>query len=72
MTHGTQYHPRKQFDVTGQTFITSSFTRQSDTDWCVGVACEDAQCSSIADSKTQLFALDFPHSEFLAFLSVSK
>lgn len=72
MTSGTQYRPRKQFDVAGRTFTTSTRTQQKETDWCVGVSCEDDTCSSIADSKTQQFALDFPHGEFLAFLSVSK
>lgn len=60
----------KKFEVEGRTFTTSTYTKQTDTDWCVGV---DTPCTchvGVADSKTRELALDFPNREFTAFAAL--
>lgn len=59
--------PRKQFEVAGRTLQTSSYTKQTDTDWCVGLGIE-AESTAVGDSKTRQLALDFAHGEVLALL----
>lgn len=59
--------PRKQFEAQGRTLQTSSYTQQTDTDWCVGLGVE-AESTAVGDSKTRQFALEFGHGEVLALL----
>lgn len=64
--------PRKQFEVEGMTLTTSSYTKQSQTDWCVGVGSTCDCHQMIGDSKTRQLALSFNNTEFLALLASAK
>lgn len=64
--------PRKDFEVEGLTLTTSSYTKHTDTDWCVGVGSECLCHTAIGDSKTRELALSFRNSEFLSVLATIK
>lgn len=62
----------KQFKVDERTFVTSTYTQQKETDWCVGVGSTCDCHVGIADSKTREIFLDFPNGEFTAFTKLFK
>lgn len=64
--------PRKQFEVEGLTLTTSSYTENTQTDWCVGVGEDCDHHRVIGDSKTRTFGLRVSNGEFLAALASAK
>lgn len=64
--------PRKDFQVDGLTLTTSSYTKQKETDWCVGVGSACSCHRVVGDSKTREVGLSFSNSEFLALLTAAR
>lgn len=64
--------PRKEFEVAGLILRTSSYTKQTQTDWCVGVGDLGNGKQVIGDSKTRTLGLSVGNGEFAALLAAAK
>ena len=64
--------PRKEFEVAGLTLRTSSYTKQTQTDWCVGVGDLGDGRQVIGDSKTRTLGLSVPNGEMASLLAALK
>lgn len=65
--------PRKSFEVSDLKLTTSSYTKQTDTDWCVGTGPCDGSCHQhIGDSKTRQLTVKVDNREFLSLMAAVK
>lgn len=65
--------PRKSFEVSDLRLTTSSYTKQSETDWCVGTGPCDFSCHQhIGDSKTRQLTVRVDNREFLSLMAAVK